>query len=134
MWFLHHDDAPIHTSLVVQQFLAEKSIPVITQPPYSLDLAPSDFRLFPVLKICLKGTRFAPWRTSNRMRRPNSGRFQEKPSTSASNNGRIDGASVCVRKGLTLKVIDKRCHMSYHYSATPQFRELCDCPSYSGND
>jgi hypothetical protein len=35
--------APSHTSLVVQQFLAEKSIPVITQPPCSPDLAPSDF-------------------------------------------------------------------------------------------
>ena len=46
-----------------------------------------------------------PWRTSNGMRRPNSGGFQKKPSTGASNNGRIDGASVCVRKGPTLKVI-----------------------------
>jgi hypothetical protein len=34
-WFLHHDtsNAPSHTSLVVQQVLAEKNIPVITQPP-----------------------------------------------------------------------------------------------------
>jgi hypothetical protein len=32
-WFLHHNNAPSHTSLVVQQFLSEKSIPVITQPP-----------------------------------------------------------------------------------------------------
>ena len=30
------------------------------------------------------------------MRRLNSGRFQKKPSASASNNDRIDGASVCV--------------------------------------
>ncbi|KDR09008.1 hypothetical protein L798_01401, partial [Zootermopsis nevadensis] len=48
--FLHYDNALSHTSLVVQQFLAEKSIPIITQPPYSLDLAPSDFWLFPALK------------------------------------------------------------------------------------
>jgi len=39
-WFLHHDNASSHTSLFVQQFLTEKSIPVITQPPYSPDLAP----------------------------------------------------------------------------------------------
>jgi len=58
-WFLHHDNALSHTSLVVQQFLAEKSIPVITQPPYSPDLAPSDFWLFPTLKMGLKGTRLA---------------------------------------------------------------------------
>jgi len=30
------------------------------------------------------------------MRRPNFGRFQKKPSAGASNNGRIDGANVCV--------------------------------------
>jgi hypothetical protein len=43
----------------MQQFLAEKSIPVVTRPPYSPDLAPSDFWLFPTLKMGLKGTRFA---------------------------------------------------------------------------
>jgi histone-lysine N-methyltransferase SETMAR len=42
-WFLHHDNALSHTSLVVQQLLSEKNIPVITQPPFSPDLAPSDF-------------------------------------------------------------------------------------------
>ena len=42
-WFLHHDNASSHTPLVVQQFLAEKSIPVTTRPPYPPDLAPSDF-------------------------------------------------------------------------------------------
>jgi hypothetical protein len=42
------------------QFLAKKSIPLITQPPYSPDLALSDFWLFSTLKIGLKGTRFAP--------------------------------------------------------------------------
>jgi len=53
------ENAPSHTSLVVQQFLSEESITVITQPPYSPDLAPSDFWLFPTLKMGLKGTRFA---------------------------------------------------------------------------
>ena len=41
--FLHHDNAQSRTSFIVQQFLTEKSIPVITQPPYSPDLAASDF-------------------------------------------------------------------------------------------
>jgi hypothetical protein len=43
----------------VQQFLAEENVPVITQPPYSPDLAPRDFRLLPTLKMGLEGTRFA---------------------------------------------------------------------------
>jgi hypothetical protein len=34
----------------VQQFFAKTNIPVIKQPPYSPDLAPSDFWLFPNLK------------------------------------------------------------------------------------
>ncbi|PNF21688.1 hypothetical protein B7P43_G10355 [Cryptotermes secundus] len=58
-WLLHHGNALSHTSFVVQQFLAEKNIPVITQSLYSLDLAPSDFWLFPTLKMGLKGTCFA---------------------------------------------------------------------------
>jgi hypothetical protein len=39
--------------------IAEKNIPVISQAPYSPDLAPSDFSLFPTLKMGLKGTSFA---------------------------------------------------------------------------
>jgi hypothetical protein len=34
--------APSHILLVLQQFLVEKDISVITQPLYSPDLAPSD--------------------------------------------------------------------------------------------
>jgi len=41
------------------QFLAEKRIPVIKQPPYFLDLAPNDFWLSPTPKMGLKGTPFA---------------------------------------------------------------------------
>jgi len=87
--------APSHLSLVVQQFLAEKSIPVITQPPYCLDLPLSDFWLLPTIKMGLKETRFTTME-DNRMRQPNSRRFQKKPCASASNNGIIDGAK-CVR-------------------------------------
>jgi hypothetical protein len=42
----------------VQQFLAQKNIPVITKPPYSPDLPQGDFWLFPTLKTGLKGTHF----------------------------------------------------------------------------
>ena len=43
----------------VSSELHRASIPVITQLPYSPDLSPSDFWLFPTVKMCLKGTRFA---------------------------------------------------------------------------
>jgi hypothetical protein len=39
----------------VQAFLANKSIQVLPHPPYSPDLAPADFFLFPVLKRELAG-------------------------------------------------------------------------------
>jgi hypothetical protein len=58
-WFLHPDNAPCHTSRFVERLLVQKNILVVTQPPYSLDLAPSDFWLLPNLKISLKGTRVA---------------------------------------------------------------------------
>ena len=57
-WFLHHDNAPAHRALSIQQFLARHRIPVVAHPPYSPDLAPADYFLFPKLKSALKGRRF----------------------------------------------------------------------------
>jgi len=59
-WFLHHDNAPAHTALSVQQFLAKKknNMMVIPHPPYSPDLVPCDFFLFPRIKCQMKGKRF----------------------------------------------------------------------------
>ena len=57
-WLLHHDNAPAHNALSIRQFLTENNIAVLEQPPYSPDLAPCDFFLFPKLKGVIKGTRF----------------------------------------------------------------------------
>ena len=57
-WFLLHDNAPAHTAILVAQFLAKRKVTVITHPPYSPDLAPADFFLFPKLKNAMKGGRF----------------------------------------------------------------------------
>ncbi|XP_011263146.2 uncharacterized protein LOC105255530 [Camponotus floridanus] len=57
-WFLHHDNAPSHTALVLRDFFAKNSIHIVPQPPYSPDLAPCDFWLFPKLKRPLRGNRF----------------------------------------------------------------------------
>ena len=57
-WQLHHDTAPTHTSRLVQTFLAKHQITQVTQPPYSPDLVPRDFWLFPKLTSPLKGKRF----------------------------------------------------------------------------
>jgi histone-lysine N-methyltransferase SETMAR len=51
-FFLLHDNAPAHKAASVCQFLTPKMLqPFITTPPYSPDLSPSDYFLFPKLKM-----------------------------------------------------------------------------------
>ena len=57
-WILHHGNAPAHTALSVKQFLFSKEITTLHHPPYSPDLAPCYFFLFPKLKGILNGTCF----------------------------------------------------------------------------
>jgi len=57
-WFLHHDNAPSHTSNAVRELLAQNNITTLPHPPYSPDLAPCDFFLFPKLKTHLKEHNF----------------------------------------------------------------------------
>ena len=49
---------PAHNALSVKQFLANKNITVLEHPPYSPDLAPCDFSLFPKIRSVLKRTHF----------------------------------------------------------------------------
>ena len=48
-WFLHWDNAPVHTSASI------RGIKTLLHPPYSPDLAPADFFLFPSIKRALSG-------------------------------------------------------------------------------
>ncbi|XP_035205229.1 histone-lysine N-methyltransferase SETMAR-like [Stegodyphus dumicola] len=57
-WLLLHDNARPHITLPVRRFLAQYGGVEMQHPPYSPDLAPVDFFLFPKLKTSLKGTRF----------------------------------------------------------------------------
>lgn len=53
--FLLHDNAPPHKTKKVNEFLMQKQICVIGHPPYSPDLSPCDYFLFPKLKTAMKG-------------------------------------------------------------------------------
>ena len=55
---LHQDNAPPHTSQVAKAAIQESGFELIDHPPYSPDMAPSDYFLFPNLKSCLRGKRF----------------------------------------------------------------------------
>lgn len=57
-WILHDDNAPCHRALVVREFLAQHKMSTLPHPPYSPDLAPADFFLFPKMKLKLKGRHF----------------------------------------------------------------------------
>ena len=57
-WQLHHNNMPAHASHLVQSFLVKHQITQVTQPPYSPDLAPCYFWLFPKIKSPLTEKRF----------------------------------------------------------------------------
>jgi histone-lysine N-methyltransferase SETMAR len=48
-------EAVVHTTKVVEEFLAKKRIKLLSHPPCSPDLAPADYFLFPKLKKELVG-------------------------------------------------------------------------------
>ena len=56
-WMLYHNNALAHTSLLICSYLAKHQTSIVPHPPYSPDLAPADFFLFPKLKTTLKGCR-----------------------------------------------------------------------------
>ena len=55
---LLYDNAPAHKSSTVQEYLKESGLDVLDHPPYSPDLSPCDFWLFPRLKEMLAGHYF----------------------------------------------------------------------------
>ena len=57
-WELQQDNTPFHASPLCAEFLEKHQITQGTQAPYSTDLAPCDFWLFPKLKSLLKRKRF----------------------------------------------------------------------------
>jgi len=49
-----HDNAPTRWALATQKKLADLGFQFLDHPPYSADLAPSNYHLFPGLKKQLK--------------------------------------------------------------------------------
>ena len=57
-WHFQQDNAPFHNSTLVTDNLTKMDIKTVPQPPYSQDLAPCNFWLFPKLKEKLRGCRY----------------------------------------------------------------------------
>ena len=51
-WHFHQDNAPVHISILVTDYLSKMGIKTVPHHPYSPDLSPCDFRLFPKLRGC----------------------------------------------------------------------------------
>ena len=51
-WHFHQDNAPVHNSILVTEYLTKMGIKTVLHPPYSPDLATCDFWLFPKLRGC----------------------------------------------------------------------------------
>jgi len=49
-WFLPHNNAPAHQSVLVQDFLENNKMTTLGHSPRSPDLDPTDFYLFPRMK------------------------------------------------------------------------------------
>ncbi len=54
-WLLHMDNCSSHMAKITKEFIAAKSIRLINHPPYSPNLAPADFVLFPKAKKNIAG-------------------------------------------------------------------------------
>ncbi|GFT94998.1 mariner Mos1 transposase [Trichonephila clavipes] len=63
-FLLPHDNAQPNITLCVLDVLQQNNVEILPHPPYSPDLTPCDFWLFPQLKKPLRGKHFA----SNRAR------------------------------------------------------------------
>lgn len=55
----HHDNAPAHTSAIAMAKIHELGFELVPHAPYSPDMAPSDYHLFPNLKKWLGGQKFS---------------------------------------------------------------------------
>ena len=51
-WHFHEDNASVHNSILVTDYLSNMGIKTVPQPHYSPDFAPCDFWLFPKLTGC----------------------------------------------------------------------------------
>jgi len=54
-----HDNAPAHRALATQKKMAYLGFQCLDHPPYSPDLAPSDYHLFPGLKKTIERLYFS---------------------------------------------------------------------------
>ena len=103
-WFLHHYNAPAHTSLV-RQFPTSKNITVIRHPPPPIHLTspPATFSYSPRWSYGWKGVVLTWLRRSTQNRKRLSTHWHLRTSRDAWNHGKHAGIAVYMPKGTTSK-------------------------------
>ena len=128
-WILHHDSAPAHDALRVREFLPKNSITKMDHPPYSPDLAPCDFWLFPKLKNALKGQTFADLLTSNATWKHYCEVFRKMIFKTVSGSGTVVSRSAQLHKESFWTRQQPLVHRWANFTFTGPFRELnCRTP------
>lgn len=56
-WMLRYDNAPSHTTLIISELKSKNNGTTLVKPPYSPDLASTNFPLLPGIKRTFKGIR-----------------------------------------------------------------------------
>ena len=96
-WFLLHDNAPAHRTVLVKDLLAKNYLTTLehtSPPPHPPNLAPADFYLFP-----RKGWHFVMLLTSLRMWQKSWKGCHKMASKNVSNTFTVTGRSVWLHKG-----------------------------------
>ena len=57
-WHFHQDNAPVHNSILITDYLTKMGIKTVPHPPYSRNLAPCNFWLFSKLKEKFRGCHY----------------------------------------------------------------------------
>ena len=100
-WFLHHDNAPSHTALVLRDHFIKNCTHIVSQAQYSPDLALCDYWLFPKLQKALRETRFE---SIDEIKAESKQTLYRKSTIwHVSRIGKYVGISVFHREGITLK-------------------------------
>jgi len=104
-WMLHHDNAPAHAALLNQRFLTDNNMSAVPHSSYSPDLAPSDFFLFPKLKMKLYGAKISEVEEIQAQSQAVLNTLRENDYQEASKTDRAAGIIVKPQEGTTLKVM-----------------------------
>lgn len=123
-----HNNAPAHSTLAVQQFLASKNMMVIPPPPYSPELVPCDFLLFPKMKIKFKGQIFDTIKGIKTKLQKVLKTMTQKDFQNSFDHGRNVGIVAYAPKGTTLKWTVVIRTMSVSYFSSNRLQEVLITP------